>query len=126
MHRPGALGGGDAQRLAHDGGDGVRLHRRRPFADRREQAIVIDDLVREIRLAFALDLAGDRQHRHPVEIGIRHRVDEIGRARTQRRQANTGTAGKLAVGLGHQTGSALARAEDESHAFAARRLQKFD
>jgi len=126
MHRPGALGACDAQRLAHDGADGVRLHRDRPFADRREQTVVIDHLMGKIGLALALDLARDRQHRNPVEIGIRHGIDEVGRARAERGQADAGTPGELAVGFGHQAGGALARAEDEAHAFTARRLQEFD
>ena len=62
---------GDAERLAHDLGDGTRqLDALVPLRHRLEHAHDVDELVRLLVQLVEPGLAGDRDHRRVVEEGV--------------------------------------------------------
>ena len=126
MHRAGTLGHRRAQRFSHHDTDRVGRHMGRPLAHRREDPIVVEHLVRERLFALALDLAGDGDHRNPVEPRARNCIDKVRRTRTECRHAHPRAPGEKAVRLGHQACSAFAPPEHELHAGTARSLHEFD
>ena len=66
--RAGLLQLGDAERLADDLGDGVDpLDALVPLGDRLEHPDDVDELVRFLVQLVRPDLAGERDHRRPVE-----------------------------------------------------------
>ena len=122
----GALGDGRAQRLADDGVGRGRIQAQRQLGDRGEQPVVIDHLVGEELLAGTLDLAGDRQHRHPVQGRRGHAVQHRRRPGPQGGQAGSGQAGHHRRRLGHEGGRALPHRGHHLDALVAGRLHEVD
>ncbi len=76
VHGTGPVGHRDLERLAHRDGRGLRNEARRPLRDRCEEAVVIDDLVREVGLTPLGRLPRDRQHRYTIEHRVRNAVHQ--------------------------------------------------
>ncbi len=101
QHRAGAAGRGDVERL----GD-----RARDLGGVGDQEVVLRDRHRDAADVGLLegvgadrragDLAGDRDHRDRVHVGVRDRRDEVRRAGTAGRHADADLAGRRGVALG--------------------------
>ena len=122
----GALGDGRPQRLTNDDVRRGRIQAQRQLGNRGEQPVVIDHLVGEELLAGTLDLAGDRQHRHPVQGRRGHAVQHRRRPRAQGGQAGSGRAGHHRGRLGHEGGRALPHRGHHLDAAVACRLHEID
>ena len=98
---------GDLERLADDLGDDVRVREARvPLRDRPHHPQQVDVLVRLLVHALEVALAGERDQRRAVEVGVGHRGDQVQRAGAERPQADAGAAGQAPVDVGH-VGAAL-------------------
>ena len=60
----------------------------------------------------ARHLAGDRDDRHRVHVGVGDRGDQVGRARARGRHADADPAGRLRVALGRVAGALLVADQD--------------
>ena len=111
--RAGLLERRDPERLADDLGDGLDpLDARVPLRDRLEHPDDVDDLVGLLVELVGARLAGDRDHRRPVEEGVGDAGDEVRRARPERRHRDGGPAGQAAVDVGHERGALLVAGRD--------------
>ena len=117
---------GQTECLAHSARDIVgRGHLVGVLGDRPHHRADIEDL--EPALLALLDrlLPGDHQHRHPAQLGIGRRRDEIGCPRTQRGQANAGLAGVPAIGCRHEPRALFVPGQDQPDLAGARkRIEK--
>ena len=111
--RPGLLQHRDAERLAHDLGDRPdAIDPRVPLRDRLEHPHDVDDLVRLLVELARGGLAGDRDHRRPVEVGVGDAGHEVRRAGSERAHRDRGTTGQPAVDVGHERGALLVPGRD--------------
>ena len=107
VRRARLLGLGDLERLAHDLGDDVHVRQPRvPLRDRPHHAQQVDVLVRLLVHALEVALAGQRDQRRAVEVGVRDRGHQVQRARAERAEAHAGAAGQAPVDVRH-VGAAL-------------------
>ena len=94
---------GDPERLADDLGDRVDPGDPRvPLRDRVEHPDDVDELMGLLVELVRAGLAGQRDHRRPVEKGVGDPGDEVRRARAQGRHGDRGVAGQPAVDVGHE------------------------
>ena len=113
QHRAGTAGRGDVERL----GDGPR-----DVGGVGDQEVVLGDRHRDAADVGLLegvgadrgagDLAGDRDHRHRVHVGVGDRGDQVGRARPAGRHADADLAGGAGVALGRVAGALLVPDQD--------------
>jgi hypothetical protein len=83
--------------------DAVEVARHRPEAVVRRHAAVVevlDLLQHRVRRARHEDVAGQQQHRQPVDVRERGRRDHVGRARADRRRARHHAAAHVRLGEG--------------------------
>ena len=110
---PGLLEDRDAERLADDLGDRLDpLDAGVPLRDRLDHPDDVDDLVGFLVELVGAGLAGDRDHRRPIEEGVGDAGDEVGRARPERRHRDRGAAGEPAVDVGHERRALLVAGGD--------------
>ena len=101
-------------------------NRRGPLGDRPIHRHHVDDLVAFLVLALHVALAGERDHRRAVHVGVRHARDQIGCTRTKRAQAHGRITGQPAIDVGHERGRLLVPREDEADVFRfVERQQEF-
>ena len=83
------------------------------FRDGSHHLDDIDDL--ELRLFAFFDglLARNHHHRHGAELGIRSGRHEIGRARSERRKADTDSSGESSDRRCHESGALFVARDDE-------------
>ena len=92
----------DLEGLADDLRDDVRVRQLRvPLGDRTHHALDVDVLVRLLVHPLEVALTGERDHRRAVEVGVRHRRDEVHRARPERAEADARAAGQPPPDVGH-------------------------
>ena len=107
VRRAGLLGLRHLEGLAHHLGDDLRVvHARVPLRDRPHHLDDVDVLVRLLVHPLQVALAGERDERRAVEVGVGHGGDQVQRARPERAEADAGAAGQPAVDVGH-VGAAL-------------------
>jgi hypothetical protein len=71
-------------------------------------------------------LAGERDDRRAVQVGVRHAGDEVGGARSERREARPWPAGAARHRLGHERRVRLVLREDELETRLAETLDEVD
>ena len=105
----------DVKRMAHVLRNPIgAIDLRGPLGERREHLSIVDFLEGFAIEKIAADLADEQHHRRRI---LKCGVDTdagVGRARPARDHADTGTAGQLAVGVGHVRRAAFLAADDES------------
>ena len=105
--RAGLLALGHLEGLAHHLGDDRRVRQPGvPLRDRPHHAQEVDVLVRLLVHPLEVALAGERDERRAVEVGVRHRGHEVQRAGAERAEADARVPGQAAVDVGH-VGAAL-------------------
>ncbi len=114
--RAGAAGGGDVEGLGDHPGDLGRVG---------DQVVVLGDRhgdAADVRLLEGVgadrlggDLAGDRDDRHGVHVGVGDRGDQVGRARAGGGHADPDPAGGLGVAGGGVAGALLVPDQDVAH-----------
>ena len=100
-----------------------RAHASLPFRDRGEQRAEVQLLVGHALVAVDRQLAGERNDRRAVEVGVGDAGDEVRGARTECGEARAGASGAAGHGLGHEGRTGLVLREDE---FKAARAESFD
>ncbi len=111
--RPGLLELGHPERLADDLGD--RVDPRDPgvpLRHRPEHPDDVDELVGLLVELVRADLAGDRDERGPVEVGVGDAGDEVRRAGAEGRHRDGGLAGQPSVDVGHEGRALLVTGRD--------------
>jgi hypothetical protein len=90
------------------------------FGDRPHHRDHVEDL--EAALLRFLDrlLARDHQDRHPAQLRVGRRSDEVGCARAQCGHAHPGLAGVAPIGRGHEAGALFVAGEDQLDRLGAR------
>jgi hypothetical protein len=121
----GALFGGDAEGVAHEGRDRLGAdHLARELGERPHRRHHVHDL--EARLPAVADrlLAGDEHGRHGAEVRVGRAGGEVQRARAEGADAHAGAAGEAPVGRRHERGRLLVPGEHQFDAAgAAQRFQ---
>ena len=114
MRGAGLLGLGDLERLAHDLGNDRRVRQARvPLRDRLHHANDVDVLVRLLVHPLEVALAGERDERRTVEVGVGDGRHEVRRAGPERAEADAGVAGEAAVDVGDVRAALLVADRDE-------------
>ena len=94
QHRAGAAGGGDVERRRDRAWNIVRLgHHEVVLGNRHGHTADVRLLERVGAQQRRADLAGDRHQRHRVQVGVRDRGDQVGRARAGGGDAHAHVAG---------------------------------
>ena len=83
-----------------------------PLRHRLEHPDDVDDLVGLLVELVERGLAGDRDHRRAVEVGVGDAGNEVRRARPERRHRHGAAAGEAAVDVGHERGALLVAGRD--------------
>lgn len=86
----------------------------------------VDDL--ELTLLAGLDglLASNHQHGHGPELGVGRRGDQIGGARAQGGEADTGATGQASVGSCHETDRLLVTGQDQADLGPSQRIEQVE
>ncbi len=87
-----------------------------------EQVDQVEHLVAFLVHARGRALPGNADDRRAVHVGVGKTGDEVGRAGSERRQANAGLAGEAAVNVGHEGGALLVPGGDELDTAADQRI----
>ena len=124
MHRPLRLAQGEPDGLVQCLDDAPPLERQRCLGDRLEQRMVIDPHLNAPAELIGVEVAGDRDHRRAVEIGRADAGREVGRARSQGRDAKPGRAGHAAGHVGGEAGRAFVGRQHEFDPALAHRLHQ--
>ena len=124
MHRPLRLAQRDPDGLRQGLDDAPPLERQRRLGDRLEQRMVIDPHLDAPAELIGVEVAGDRDHRRAVEVGRADAGGEVGRARSQGRDAKPGRAGHAAGHVGGEAGRAFVGRQHEFDPALAHRLHQ--
>ena len=122
QHRAGPAAGGHVERLAHHPGNVVHVGYQRmvlgdaaaDFDDRR----LLEGVGADHRRAH---LAGQRQHRHAIELGVGDGGDQIGGAGAAGGHADTDFAGRAGVALGRKAAPLFMPGQDDANPIAESR-----
>jgi hypothetical protein len=116
---------GDAERLAHDLGNGAGLlHALVPLGHGLEHPHDVDVLVRLLVELVETGLAGDGDHRRVVEECVGDAGDQVGGAGPERRHGDRGASGQPPVDVGHERGALFVAGRDVSDtALATERVE---
>ena len=125
MHRAGQRLARDRNPLAHLVERVFRRDRRRPFDERAQQRLLVDQLVGVNRLQAGSDLASEHDDGRTVEQSLRDCRRRIGNARAKGGHQHAGLAGKLIGRIGHDAGAQFLLGEDEFDADFAKSLEQF-
>ena len=99
----GLLALGDGEGLAHRLRDDLRVvDARVPLRHRLHHPHDVDVLVALLVHLGEARLAGERDDRRAVQVGVGQAGDEVGRAGPERAETDAGPAGEAAVGVGHE------------------------
>ena len=124
MHRPLRLAQRDPDGLRQGLDDAAPLERQRRLGDRLEQRMVVDPHLDAPAELIGVEVAGDRDHRRAIEIGRSDAGGEIGRAGSERCDAQPGCAGHAAGDVGGEAGRAFVGGEHELDPALAHRLHQ--
>ena len=113
MHRTLRLAQRQPDRLRQCLGDASWLEPQRGLGDRLEQGMVVDPHLDAPAELIGIEVAGDRDHWRAVEPGVADAGREIGRTRSERRDAKPGRAGHPAGDIGGKAGGAFMGGEHE-------------
>ena len=119
QHRARPTARGHMERLAHDPGDVVHVgHQRMVLGD---AAAYFDDrrLLKGVGADHGrADLAGQRQHRHAVELGVGDGGDQVRGAGAAGGHADADLSGRAGVSLGREAAPLLVSGQDHANAIA--------